>query len=136
MSKYADWTSLLPAACLWYGELTSLHLLSFTGPWVRKEGATGKETHPWSWDMKEIVRPCNRHVNNTERNWQTISRIFCIMLHPQTPDKMQISPVLSILVGTLCCSVCLRILVTAVSAVPAPVPHLHFSKDPPCWANY
>lgn len=42
MSKYADWTSLLPAACLWRGELTSSHLPSTTGPWVRKEGAMGK----------------------------------------------------------------------------------------------
>lgn len=42
MSSYADQTSLLPAACLWHGVLTSSHLPSFTGPRERKEGATGK----------------------------------------------------------------------------------------------
>lgn len=42
MSSYAGRTSLLPAACLWHGALTSSHLLSFTGPRERKEGATGK----------------------------------------------------------------------------------------------
>lgn len=42
MSSYADRTSLLTAACLWRGALTSSHLPSFTGPRERKEGATGK----------------------------------------------------------------------------------------------
>lgn len=43
MPKYAGWTyPILQAICLWFGKLILSYLPLLTGPWKKKEEATGK----------------------------------------------------------------------------------------------